>query len=183
MEELSRDTVETAFRMMGELAAEEGIVIDLAVFGGTCLMLASNVRDVTRDVDAVFLSERARGYALAKAVRARLGLPEDWLDQAVKAVAPPKGNPPPNLPPFGEHPAEGPAGLRVFLPTPKHLLAMKMLASRTGDPEGAARDRRDIVHRWSRGTLSPPCGPVSRSARPSSRCGPGRGSNWCWTPA
>lgn len=142
--ELSRNLLEQAFEMMGDLAAQDGKVIDIAVYGGSCLLLAGNIRDVTRDVDAVFLSERSRGYQLADAVGRRLGLPDDWLNQAVKSVAPPKGNPQPNLLPFGEFPKKGPVGLRVYLPTPEYMLAMKLLANRLDDPEGLARDRRDL---------------------------------------
>jgi len=136
--ELSRNLLERAFELMGDLAAQDGKVIDIAVYGGSCLLLAGNIRDVTRDVDAVFLSERSRGYQLADAVGRRLGLPDDWLNQAVKNVAPPKGNPQPNLLPFGEFPKQGPVGLRVYLPTPEYMLAMKLLASRLDDPEGLA---------------------------------------------
>ncbi|CAO3445905.1 hypothetical protein [Azospirillum largimobile] len=142
--ELSRDLLEQAFEMMGDLAALDGKVIDIAVYGGSCLLLAGNIRDVTRDVDAVFLRERSRGYELADAVGRRLGLPDDWLNQAVKSVARPKGNPQSNLLPFGEYPKKGQIGLRVYLPTPEYMLAMKLLANRLDDPEGVARDRRDL---------------------------------------
>ena len=113
--------------MLGYLAASEGSVIDIAVYGGSCLLLASNIRDVTRDVDAVFLTERDRGYEIADIVGRKLGLPDDWLNQAVKYVAPPKGNPQPNLFPFGEYPKQGEVGLRVYTPAPEYILAMKLL--------------------------------------------------------
>ncbi|UEM04839.1 hypothetical protein JL101_005235 [Skermanella rosea] len=142
--ELSRDLLIKAFDMMGELAASEGKVVEIAVYRGSCLLLVSDILDVTRDVDAVFLSERGIGYELADRVGQRLGLPDNWLNQAVKSVAPPKGNPQPNLLPFGEYPAGGQIGLRVFLPTPEYMLAMKLLANRRDDPDGMARDRRDL---------------------------------------
>jgi hypothetical protein len=142
--DLSRDLLEQAFEMFGDLAASEGSVIDIAVYGGSCLLLASNIRDVTRDVDAVFLTERSRGYELADIVGHKLGLPDDWLNQAVKYVAPPKGNPQPNLFPFGEYPKQGEVGLRVYTPAPEYILAMKLLANRRDDPDGLARDRRDL---------------------------------------
>ena len=142
--DLSRDLLEQAFDMLGYLAASEGSVIDIAVYGGSCLLLASNIRDVTRDVDAVFLTERSRGYELADVVGRKLGLPDDWLNQAVKYVAPPKGNPQPNLFPFGEYPKQGEVGLRVYIPAPEYILAMKLLANRRDDPDGLARDRRDL---------------------------------------
>lgn len=142
--ELTKDLLETAFSMVGEMASQKGAIIDIAVYGGSCLVLASNIRDVTRDVDAVFLTERNLGYAIADTVGRQLGLPINWLNQAVKALAPPRGNPVPNLLPYGEYPRQGPVGLRVFTPTPEYMLAMKLLANRRDDPEGEARDWRDI---------------------------------------
>ena len=42
-----------AFMELGTHARREGKVIDLAVYGGSALMLASNFRVATEDVDAV----------------------------------------------------------------------------------------------------------------------------------
>ena len=65
----------------------------------------------------------------------RMGFPLDWINEAVRRAAPPIGNPEPNLLPFGDYPRarESPVGLRVFLPTPAYMLAMKLLAARVRD--------------------------------------------------
>ena len=50
-------------------------------------------------------------------------------------MAPPRGNPEPNLLPFGDYPRAGETavGLHVHLPVPAYLLAMKVLANRPAD--------------------------------------------------
>ena len=42
-----------ALNELGQIACEAGRVIDIALYGGSCLMLASNFRIATADVDAV----------------------------------------------------------------------------------------------------------------------------------
>jgi hypothetical protein len=130
--ELTKDIIERAFDAMGQLAAERGLVVEIAVYGGSCLILASDIRGTSGDMDAVFLTEGRTVRQLADNVARRLGLPLDWINEAVTRTAPPIGNPEPNLLPFGEYPrtSNAPVGLRVFLPTPAYLLAMKILANR-----------------------------------------------------
>src|ERR1043166_1164729 len=57
--ELTKETIERAFDAMGRMAAERGLVVDIAVYGGSCLVLASDIRNASVDVDAVFLTERS----------------------------------------------------------------------------------------------------------------------------
>jgi hypothetical protein len=45
--ELTRELIEQAFDRMGELAAERGLVIEIAVYGGSCLVLASDIRNAS----------------------------------------------------------------------------------------------------------------------------------------
>ena len=52
---LDRIIIEDAFDAIGELAVGRGLILDMAVYGGSCLMLASNIRDASEDVDAVYL--------------------------------------------------------------------------------------------------------------------------------
>ena len=125
--ELTRDAIEAAFDEMGRIAADRGVTIEIAVYGGSCLILASDIRGASGDVDAVFLSDQAIVRAIADQVAEGMGLPEDWINEGVRRMAPPPGNPQPNLLPFGDYPRtpSGPVGLRVLLPTPAYLLAME----------------------------------------------------------
>jgi hypothetical protein len=148
MAALTRELVESAFDAIGSEAARRGLVVEMAVYGGSCIMLASDLRNATGDVDAVFLTDAAILYEIADLVAVRLGLPPDWLNQAVKRMAPPPGGAMPRLIRFGDYPRAGEAavGLRVFLPTPAYVLAMKLLANRgEAEAEKTQSDMADIV--------------------------------------
>ena len=132
---LTKESIERAFNEMGRIAASRGLAIEIAVYGGSCLILASNIRNASGDVDAVFISDNAVVREIAGEVAKRLNLPEDWINEGVRHMAPPHGNPQPNLLPYGDYPtdAKTAVGLRVFLPTPRYMLAMKILANRLAD--------------------------------------------------
>lgn len=146
--ELTRDVIEQAFDAMGALAADRGITIEIAVYGGSCLVLASDIRNASGDVDAVFLAGGENVREIADVVARRLDLPPDWLNESVKRMAPPPGDPQPNLLPAGDYPraAHAMVGLRVYLPTPAYMLAMKILANRSAeDIEKIESDQTDAV--------------------------------------
>ena len=58
--------------------AKRGVLADIYVFGGAAMALAYDSRRATRDVDALF---KPHGIVLeeARAVAAKLGLPNWWL--------------------------------------------------------------------------------------------------------
>jgi hypothetical protein len=146
--QLTKKIIEQAFDELGRLADKDGLVVEIAVFGGSCLVLASDIRNASGDVDAVFLSDNKVIGRLADRVGRKLGLPEDWLNQGVRRLAPPKGNPEPNLSLFGEYPRGGQTaiGLRVLVPTASYMLAMKILANRADDDEDKLKsDASDAV--------------------------------------
>jgi hypothetical protein len=146
--EFTRDLIEKAFDEMGSLAAARGTTIEIAVYGGSCLILASDIRGASGDVDAVFLVGGPAVREIADQVAARLELPSDWINEGVKRMAPPPGDPQPNLILAGEYPRipNSIVGLRVHLPTPAYMLAMKILANRLiEDTEKTESDLNDAV--------------------------------------
>ncbi|MBR0755951.1 hypothetical protein JQ604_27580 [Bradyrhizobium jicamae] len=146
--ELTREIIEKAFDEVGRLAAERGIVVEIAVYGGSCLILASDIRTASGDVDAVFLVEAKATREIADQVAVRLGLPQEWINEGVKRMAPPPGDPQPNLILAGEYPrtTNSIVGLRVHLPPPAYMLAMKILANRlVADIEKVESDLKDAV--------------------------------------
>src|SRR6266700_1406754 len=86
---LTRDALQQAFTELGTLARAEGKVIDLAVYGGSALMLASNFRETTRDVDGVVGADQSLIDRLAATVASSRGWPADWLNDGVRTYLSP----------------------------------------------------------------------------------------------
>ena len=115
--------------LLGALAAElagEGVHGDLFLVGGAAMALAYSTRRATRDLDAVFEPKQIV-YAAAERIGTRRGLPEGWLNDAVKGFLP---GPDPAARVFFDAP-----GLSVRVASPRYLLAMKLFASRVGRDE------------------------------------------------
>lgn len=130
--QFDRDAITAALKRMGELASREGYLLELSVFGGAALALAYNLRVGTGDVDAVS-ADAALMRRLAAGVAKENGWPEDWLNDGVKGFLSADGKLQTSLE------AEG---IRVSVPAPDYLIAMKALAMRidAADP----KDRMDL---------------------------------------
>lgn len=137
------NSMEKAFSRLGELAIEEGKTVDIAVYGGSALAVAYNLRSSTRDVDAVFEKDKAFVNKAVAKVASEMGLPEDWLNDAVKGYVSP--NEPGNMILFGSFPSEAEPGLRVFVPAPEYFFAMKCIDIRTGASSKDVDDVRKLA--------------------------------------
>lgn len=144
MVEFTRDTLIEAFAALGQRAHAAGRVIDIAVYGGSCLMLASNFRRATRDVDAVVATEDAFFRDAARALAAERGWPADWINDGVATYLSPAAPPPQHHDLFRAFPSERECGLRVFVPTAEYMLAMKLMALRSDGDDGKS-DLGDAV--------------------------------------
>lgn len=127
---MGRNELRALLSEVGVVLDAQGIRGELFVVGGAALALAYSTRRFTRDVDAVF-EPKTEVYAAARVVAARHDLPEDWLNDAVKGMLPGAD---PNAREFMSVP-----GLRVSVPSPRYLLALKVYAARVD------RDSDDIV--------------------------------------
>lgn len=105
----------------GELRGEKAIG-ELYVVGGAVMCVALDARPATRDVDAYFEPSSVVRKAAAR-VAAHQGVPETWLNDAVKGYLSARGD----YRPFLQL-----ANLRVMTASPEYLLAMKCLAFRLG---------------------------------------------------
>lgn len=77
---------ETILRALDELASElarRQVRADVFVVGGAAIALAYDTARRTRDVDAVFTNP-GTVYGAARTVARRMGLPADWLNDAVR---------------------------------------------------------------------------------------------------
>lgn len=104
-----------------ELATEE-VEAEVYLVGGAVMCLIFDARPATRDVDAVFRPTKLVRQAAAR-VAVKEGVPETWLNDAVKGFLSPRGE----FDPYLELPH-----LRVFTARPEYLLAMKCASMRLG---------------------------------------------------
>ena len=120
---LTRADIEHLFALLDEELSGEGVQGELYLVGGAVMCLALNARAATRDVDAFFRPARLVRQAAAR-VAARAGVPDTWLNDAVKGYLGPRGE----FEPFLDRPH-----LKVFVARPEYLLAMKCVAMRLGE--------------------------------------------------
>ncbi|HMK90876.1 MAG TPA: hypothetical protein VK446_14740 [Methylocystis sp.] len=134
-----------ALHELGCIARDAGRVIDIAVYGGSCLMLVSNFRLATADVDAVAMEDQSFLDEAALDVAERRGWPRDWLNDGVRTYLSPllEGYEQHTL--FRAYPNEQTPGLRVFVPSAEYILAMKLMALRL-DLGGGSNDLEDIFN-------------------------------------
>ncbi len=138
---------EAAFAALGHRAREDGRVIDIAVYGGSALMLVSNFRVSTSDIDAVATDEnQALIEAYADEVGARLNLPTGWLnDQVFPYLSDRVDGVTDEHRFFKSYPDDAAPGLRVYVPTAEYMCALKLIALRI-EPGTAAKDFDDLHH-------------------------------------
>lgn len=136
-------TIELAFERLGELAREAGKIVEISVYGGSALVLTSDFRIGTQDVDAVFESDRTFVRQAATIVADEFGWPSDWINDGVKGFLSTQDSSMEAKVLFRTYPSEEVPGLRVFVATPAYLFAMKSLAMRLGGT-GENSDISDI---------------------------------------
>lgn len=143
---LTQQDIHDAFTELAAKANREGKVIEIAVYGGSALLLASNFRIATQDVDAVAENDQTIIDRFAREIAASKGWPDDWLNDGVRTYLSP------NVDGLAQHhelfrsyPDEAAPGLRVFVPTPSYLLAMKLMAMRI-DTSTGQKDLPDILN-------------------------------------
>jgi hypothetical protein len=82
---LSATDIRNAFDILALELADDGEQAEVLIAGGAALVLLFAARETTKDVDAYFVTPDAatiRGAAVRAAER--LGLPDDWLNDAAK---------------------------------------------------------------------------------------------------
>lgn len=89
---LTAQDLHDAFMELGAQARREGKVIDLAIYGGSALMLASNFRVATQDVDAVVEGDQGTVAQWADAIAHTRNWPRDWLNDGVRTYLSPNVN-------------------------------------------------------------------------------------------
>jgi len=129
MKRLAVVDIRRAFSLMGAYLRERKTVGEVAVFGGSAIMLQFDWRHSTRDVDAMVVSAGNHGLVREAADFAarELGLERSWLSEAVAQYTSRAGSAS-GLAFSGIYPENGTPGLRVVVAKPDYLLAMKLAA-------------------------------------------------------
>jgi len=122
----SRQQIITALQALGDDLTRQGVHGQIFIVGGAAMALAYSTRRVTKDIDAVF-EPKAVIYQTAGRVAENLGLPEDWLNDAVKGFLPGRDE--------GARPLPEVRGIEVTTASPRYLLAMKLMAMRFGEDD------------------------------------------------
>ena len=136
---ISRDDLYAGVLRLGEIAHAAGKLIEISIYGGAALGLVWNLREFTRDVDAVIHGDTAFLRQAALLVANEREWPDDWLNDGVKGFL--SSNPSLNF--WRDFPSLEKRGIRVFVPSPEYLFAMKAMAMRIGDPANT-RDIADL---------------------------------------
>lgn len=144
-----RDALLDAFDRIGRAAAEAGTKLQIAVYGESALILASNFRFATEDVDVSELPRPLPGW-LARVVHdisSRNRWQDDWFNDAVVFHLSSVADRAADHLEFGTFPRDGtPPGLVVSVPTAEYLLALKLKAFRVLDPSRGETERIDILN-------------------------------------
>jgi hypothetical protein len=138
-----RQTLEEAFAELGARAWALGRTIEIAVYGGAAIMLTLKVRVPTRDVDAVFETDKDLVRRLVRDMASAHGWDESWLNDGVKGFLSAADRNLTSKSLFATYPSEREPGLRVFLARPEYLFAMKCRAMRIAGSDNQ-QDLADI---------------------------------------
>jgi hypothetical protein len=137
-----------AFDAIGEAAIAAQTRLDIAVFGGSALILASNFRFATEDVDIAELAQPWPTW-LTNAVTdiaQKNGWSDNWFNDAVSFHLSAHAQTD-DLVRWGTFPRSlEQVGLTVFVPTAEYLFALKLKASRVSDFSKGRQDLIDIAN-------------------------------------
>ena len=134
---LTREQIIAALRALSEELGQESVTGEICLFGGTVMVLAFTARLTTKDVDALFQPTQVI-RDLSRRIADKQHLPANWLNDGVKGFVSERHETTiGNLPQFPH--------LRLTMPVPEYLLAMKCMASRIGGTTDEPSDVADII--------------------------------------
>lgn len=145
---LSPRQINRALRRLSDLAAHDGLALDIALCHGRIVTVVYRV-DAAESGGGKIVESGALAAALAHEVAREQGLPADWLEEDVKFhLALTAARNQPQLQSYAP-------GLVLSLGEPDHLLALKLHALRPGAAP-APSDRLDVSFLLERTGLASP---------------------------
>lgn len=134
-ENLNKQDILFGLQEIGRKAKERNSVIDIAIYGGAALILAYDLRRMTSDIDAVNKGDNVLLGKIVEEVAEEKNWSKNWLNDGVKGFVSGKEK----LVEF-DYEFEG---IRLYVPSPEYLLAMKCMAMRMEEIENKS-DVEDI---------------------------------------
>jgi hypothetical protein len=144
-----RDALLEAFDQIGRAAVQAGTKLQIAVYGGSALMLASNFRFATEDVDVSELERPLPAWlaTVLHEIARKNHWQDDWFNDGVAFHLSSLADRAADHLEFGTFPRDGtPPGLVVSVPSAEYLLALKLKAARVMDPLRGETERLDILN-------------------------------------
>lgn len=142
-----REQLLDALDEVGCAAIESRARLDIAVYGGSALMLASNFRFGTEDVDISELGQPWPAWLtdVVQKIAQRNRWSEQWLNEGVTFHLSSLAVPSRDLVSFGTFPRRNEkTGITVFVPTARYMLALKLKALRVSDFAKGSKDIEDV---------------------------------------
>lgn len=143
-----RDALLDAFDQIGRAAALAGTKLQIAVYGGSALMLAINFRFATEDVDVSKLEHPLPSWLseVVHEIARKNHWQDDWFNDGVAFHLSSLADRAADHLEFGTFPRDGSQpGLVVSVPSAEYLLALKLKAARVLDPLRGETERLDIL--------------------------------------
>jgi len=143
-----RDALLDAFDRIGRAAVGAGTKLQIAVYGGSALMLASNFRFATEDVDIREIGAEWPGWLseVISAIATENDWSATWFNDAVTFHLSPLARDRDHVA-LGTFPRRNePVGLSVFIPTARYMLALKLKSLRISDFDKGAQDMSDTAN-------------------------------------
>jgi len=134
---------------IGRAAVRAGTKLQIAVYGGSALMLASNFRFATEDVDVSQLEHPLPDWlaAVVQEIAEKNSWQDDWFNDGVAFHLSSLADRAADHLEFGTFPRDGSSpGLVVSVPSAEYLLALKLKAARVMDPVRGEVERLDILN-------------------------------------
>lgn len=142
---LDRAKMKFLLSELGRLIAEQGKIVEIAIYGGSALILQFDFRKASEDIDYLPIdwNEEFLLDCLAAQLANGHGLEPGWFNDAIK-VNPISDKNDESLKFYGDFPVDSP-GLRVFVAKPEYLFAMKVLSMRSSL---SSNDVEDLWNLW-----------------------------------
>lgn len=143
-----RDALLDAFDRIGRAAVQAGARLQIAVYGGSALMLASNFRFATEDVDVSELGPLPEWLeTVVREIASINNWDENWFNDGVAFHLSSLADRATDHLEFGTFPRDDTSvGLAVSVPSAEYLLALKLKAFRIMDPVRGENERLDILN-------------------------------------